>query len=329
MTSSKSSISVIGCPPQHQPRMARHPIINTSPRDIAAIDLDKALSRLERKLLSPDADSKLQHSSYERKRTSSVSLPSTWPPLPITHILQVLEYARTLLIRLEQDTQQRNAPLTSKQDSKASLSKQRALLKRLTDRLHEIEQSSRDDDTILGPEDGEPIFLADPALKPAASTTTTSATSTTNPPPSHRPPSPTQAGLRNRFAPTQTSSSPFATATATTTDEKDTSLATRLQSADSERAAITSSLVSLAQQLKKSNIDMHDSLTADNEVMKRAGEGLDKNESGMEAAGKRMSMLSRMSEGQGWWGRMMLYAWIFGLWIGLILFVFVGPKLRF
>jgi hypothetical protein len=49
----------------------------------------------------------------------------------------------------------------------------------------------------------------------------------------------------------------------------------------------------------------------------------------MEAASKRIGMLRRMSEGKGWWGRIMLYAWIFGLWIVAILLVFVGPKLRF
>jgi hypothetical protein len=49
----------------------------------------------------------------------------------------------------------------------------------------------------------------------------------------------------------------------------------------------------------------------------------------MEAAGKRMGMLRRMTEGKGWFGRMMLYAWIAGLWVVAILLVFVGPKFRF
>ena len=48
-------------------------IINASPRDIAAIDLDRALNRLERKILSADADPRLQHSSYQRIKTSAVS----------------------------------------------------------------------------------------------------------------------------------------------------------------------------------------------------------------------------------------------------------------
>jgi len=38
--------------------------------------------------------------------------------------------------------------------------------------------------------------------------------------------------------------------------------------------------------------------------------------------------LSRMSEGRWWWGRMVLYAGIFGLWVVMLLLVFVAPKLR-
>lgn len=49
----------------------------------------------------------------------------------------------------------------------------------------------------------------------------------------------------------------------------------------------------------------------------------------MEAAEKRMGLLRRMTEGKGWWGRMMLYAWIVAGWVLAILIVFAGPKLRF
>lgn len=64
-------------------------------------------------------------------------------------------------------------------------------------------------------------------------------------------------------------------------------------------------------------------------MLDRAVTGMDKTTTTMEAAGKRMGMLRKMSEGKGWWGRMMLYAWIFGLWVVAILIVYVGPKLRF
>jgi hypothetical protein len=92
---------------------------------------------------------------------------------------------------------------------------------------------------------------------------------------------------------------------------------------------ITSSLVQLATELKQRTRNFQASLESDKGLVDRVLEGLDKNVTGMEAASKRIGMLRRMSEGQGWWGRIMLYAWIFGLWIAAILLVFVGPKLRF
>lgn len=92
---------------------------------------------------------------------------------------------------------------------------------------------------------------------------------------------------------------------------------------------MTERLVSLARALKDSSTQFSSSLDNDTETLKRAVDGLDKNTTGMDAAGQRMGLLKRMSEGKGWWGRMMLYAWIAGLWVFAILLVFVGPKLRF
>jgi hypothetical protein len=92
---------------------------------------------------------------------------------------------------------------------------------------------------------------------------------------------------------------------------------------------ITTSLVQLATELKQRTRNFQASLESDKGLVDRVLEGLDKNVTGMEAASKRIGVLRRMSEGKGWWGRIMLYAWIFGLWIVAILLVFVGPKLRF
>lgn len=58
-------------------------------------------------------------------------------------------------------------------------------------------------------------------------------------------------------------------------------------------------------------------------------EGLDKNELGLEAASRRMGHLRSLTEGKGWLGRMLLYAYIAGLAVFAILLVFVFPKLRF
>ena len=93
---------------------------------------------------------------------------------------------------------------------------------------------------------------------------------------------------------------------------------------------LTTSLVNMAAQLKQQSRNFQATLEMESKtVLGRLIEGLDKNVSGMDAASKRMGVLRRMSEGRGWFGRIMLYLWIFGLWIVAILLVFVGPKLRF
>ena len=123
----------------------------------------------------------------------------------------------------------------------------------------------------------------------------------------------------------------IATTTGASPKSNDPSLATAkiLESADATQASLTTSLLTLAQQLKASSTSFSASLDADKGSLERAGDGLDRNTSGMDAAGRRMGLLKRMSEGRGWWGRMMLYAWIGGLWVVAILLVGVGPKLRF
>ncbi|KAL9126510.1 MAG: hypothetical protein Q9217_004456 [Psora testacea] len=285
--------------------MAKGTIINASPREIAAIDLDRALTRLEHKILSADADPRLQHSSYERVKTSAN-----------------LDYARTLLLRLEHDTSTLKIQ-SRKAAAQSSLSAQRALIKRLTDRLHELEQRGDDDDLLHGPEDEEDILASyeDEKISTAPATLPSETSNPNDRPPddlSGRPPPP-QSTLRNRF---QRSDPSDAT-------QEATSAAALLQNNDTEAANLTSSLLSLARALKSSSTQFSDSLAADDEALRRATEGLDKNERGMEAAGKRMGLLKRMSEGKGWWGRMILYAWIGGLWVVAVALVFIGPKLRF
>lgn len=275
-----------------------------NPRDVATIDLGRVLSRLEHKILSADtADPRLQHSSYERTKTSAN-----------------LEYARTLLLRLEHSSSSLKLP-SQRASAQSSLSAQRALIKRLTDRLHDLEAHGDDDDLLYGPEDEEDILGEDPpasaplavqhqpeAGKPAAASAIEEPISI----------------LRNRKQP---SSKP--PATAVSTDSRETTQAELLTHNDAESANLTTSLLALAQSLKVSSAAFSNSLETDTEVLNRATEGLDKSATGMDAAGKRIGLLKRMSEGKGWWGRMMLYAWIGGLWVLAILLVFAGPKLRF
>lgn len=96
-----------------------------------------------------------------------------------------------------------------------------------------------------------------------------------------------------------------------------------------EQDALSESILKMAGALKASSQRFSSTLEQDKNVLSRAGEGMDKTERGMDAASRRMGTLRRMTEGKGWWGRMMLYAWVYGLMVALVLLVFVMPKLRF
>jgi hypothetical protein len=110
---------------------------------------------------------------------------------------------------------------------------------------------------------------------------------------------------------------------------KPTSTSSTLTSNTQTQEAMTSSLLDMAVRLKGQSIGFHNSLESEKSILSRATEGLDRNASGMETAGKKIGVLRRMSEGRGWLGRMMLYAWIAGLLVFAILLVFAGPKFRF
>ncbi|KAK2072473.1 hypothetical protein P8C59_006825 [Phyllachora maydis] len=96
-----------------------------------------------------------------------------------------------------------------------------------------------------------------------------------------------------------------------------------------EQEELYESLARMASNLKASSKAFATTLEEDKDVINRAAEGLNKNEQGLDAASRRMGTLRRMTEGKGWWGRMLLYAWVYGLMVVLVLVVFVMPKLRF
>ncbi|KAL2373022.1 hypothetical protein BDBG_00929 [Blastomyces gilchristii SLH14081] len=115
----------------------------------------------------------------------------------------------------------------------------------------------------------------------------------------------------------------------TPTTSSTPSAQTALSQNEAEQDTLTTSLLALATQLKTSTQNLHTSLESEKSIIERAAEGLDQSTTGMEAAGKRLGALRRMAEGRGWWGRALMYVWIFGLWVVAVLIVFVGPKLRF
>lgn len=314
-------------------QVTSNPIPTADPRVVTKINLDRALNRLETKVLSsPEAHSRLQHSHYERVRTFAN-----------------LEHARTLLLRIEHDSSSLKIQ-SQKAAAQTSLSAQRAMIKRLSDRLSELERNGDDsadwqertaergeEDDILALDVGQKPDPTTKSKKETEADTTDLAHSGSH----RRHPSEPQNVIRNRnlhpksqsLKPGDMTSLNAHTTGASTSQQQQTppsiTTAQILESSSSTQEALTSSLVSMATQLKKSSQAFSASLVEDTAHLDRAVEGLDRNTSGMDAAGSKMGLFKRMSEGQGWWGRMMLYAWIAGLWVVAILLVGVGPKLRF
>ena len=153
-----------------------------------------------------------------------------------------------------------------------------------------------------------------------------------DPTPTHAPaPAPTTtteaptSTIRNRHNPQPTTTPKQSSQDQTQTQTTEQALSTdRL-----EQETLTDSLLSLATQLKSSSTAFHASLENEKSVLDRAVNGLDATTASMNAAEKRMGMLRKMTEGKGWWGRMLLNLWIVALWVVAILIVFVGPKFRF
>lgn len=264
-----------------------------------------------------------------------------------------MEYARSLLTQLERSLPQLK-PLDRKHEAQAEITRDKQLLKRIQTILDEEEakaEATQDDD---GDEDDNdewkelfskpvsqkaipPVSQPDQQaaaqplqqLKETSNTqtaTTTNLPSTTTRPDSTPTPTPPAPTLRNRHARTTTATDK-ATATGHSAKLHDTE--NELSTHRMEQEDLTSSLLTLAAQLKTSSQSFQSSLEGEKSALDRAVSGIDRTSTTMEAAGKRMGMLRKMTEGKGLWGRMMLYAWIFGLWVIAILIVYVGPKLRF
>lgn len=133
----------------------------------------------------------------------------------------------------------------------------------------------------------------------------------------------TTGALRSQLLGAAATSSTATTATTTATAEA------ILDHHRAEQDKLTESMVSMAKALKASTHAFSSALREDQDVLEGAGKGLDRSERGLEGVAGRMGNLRRLTEGKGWLGRMMLYAWIAGLAVFAVLLVFVFPKLRF
>ncbi|KAK2050845.1 synaptobrevin [Colletotrichum somersetense] len=181
--------------------------------------------------------------------------------------------------------------------------------------------------TAIAPEAEQPISHQPPETTTELGTTTTQSLRSRGP---TRPDSPsatttatTRAALFASRRPNTSKSTASAPASSTATAEA------ILDHQRAEQDALSESILKMASALKASSQKFSDTLEQDKNVVSRAADGMDKTERSMDAASRRMGTLRKMTEGKGWWGRMMLYAWVYGLMVGLVLVVFVMPKLRF
>jgi hypothetical protein len=158
----------------------------------------------------------------------------------------------------------------------------------------------------------------DHPFQPQPETTTTSTLRSRGPPPESSPSDNTAAATTSALFGNRTHATPALSTTEALLDHQ-----------RREQDALSESILKIASDLKASSLSFSETLEQDKDVVARAGQGLDKNERGLEAAARRMGMLRRVTEGKGWWGRIMLYAWIYGLMVVLVVVVFGMPKLRF
>ncbi len=189
------------------------------------------------------------------------------------------------------------------------------------------ERGVRPDATAPGSTD-HPTTPTRPELQATEATATTTTTTSQNlrprgaaaPPPA--PDTGTTTARRELFGDRAATTKTTAAATTATTEAI-------LDLHREEQDRLTESLVRMAGALKQSSRAFSTSLEGERAVLDAAGQGLARNETGLEAAARRMGAVRRAAEGRGWLGRAFLYAYIFGLMVLALLIVFVLPKLRF
>lgn len=296
--------------------------------------LARLLNRLDQNLLSPESDAlpRIRSSQYERNKVAAN-----------------IEHARTMLLTLEKQASTIRTQ-SERQRVQTDLMAKREVVKRLGGRLDELNQmgDAEEDSDEDEDEDEEGQIVRQPSFAPARSDAQDGLDAgggggeeTANIQDAAQQ---LQSELRSRKPPSAADNRDAASTTArealfanrsstgVTSNSNDPSLSekeTLLSHNRTEQESLTNGLLSLARALKESSLQFSSSLESEKDVLKRAEGGLDKSAIGMEAAERKMGLLRRMSEGQGWWGRIKLYGMIGGLWVAAFLLVFVGPKIRF
>ncbi|KAF4986924.1 hypothetical protein FGRMN_10619 [Fusarium graminum] len=349
---------------RHSPSVS--PSLNRSAIDVASAELGNLLLRLQKNVLHIDNDRerRLRSSEFERARVTSnleyarnsltklehdalaIKAPGRRAEVQgdlngkrelLEVLLDRLEDLRQMAIDEDEDEDEDNAST----DGEDILSE---IIPTPSDSMvdsistgHPTESSGQDDDDDSEPPETTSIPITTTA--PASIPTSTAPPETSNlSQQDNQQPTQTTQTLRPRGAPSSPSPSAHSTARAAlfasrskpSTPQTSTATAEALLDRQrTEQDALSESILQMAGALKSSSQKFSDTLDADKEVVGRASEGMDKTEQSMEAARGRMGTLRKMTEGKGYFGRLLLFAWVYGLMIVCILVVFVMPKLRF
>ncbi|KAG9498798.1 hypothetical protein J7337_009609 [Fusarium musae] len=337
-----------------------HPI-NRSAIDIASAELGNLLLRLQKTVLHTDSDRerRLRSSEFERARVASNLEYARHSLTKLEHdalgikapgrraeVQSDLNGKRELLeLLLDRLEDLRQVAIEEDEDDESTDGEDilSEIIPTPSDSMVDsistgqpTESSGQDDDVESEPPEATTI-PGTTATVPAPASTTPPDTSTTSQEHKQRPTQTTQ-NLRSRGAPSSPSPPAHSTARAALFANRSkpstpqTSTATAEALLDHQRheqEALSESILQMASALKSSSQRFSTTLEADKDVVARAGEGMDKTEQSMVAAKGRMGMLKRMTEGKGYFGRLLLYAYIALLAVACILVVFVLPKLRF
>jgi len=276
-----------------------------------------------------------------------------WSPLPFhrTKWLRSIEGARTLLLKLEQNVQAIKVQRT-KREAVKDLAEKRMIIKTLRSRVEEIGREVES----TGRNNYEPRYIEEDVgletmydvlqqlrvskrQKTGQPDDTTITTDEIMSGASQQVEPGLQTGeeernqlfsssnIRRRQGKPDDGDQPHQSKTSEFSNLRETEQS--LLDSSREHENITTSLLSMAAQLKQQARQFQFTLEQDKGLLDRALEGLDQNVSAMGVASKGMKTLQRMSEEQGFWGRLKLQLMIGGMWLVAVLLVFAGPKLRF
>jgi hypothetical protein len=247
-----------------------------------------------------------------------------------------LDFARGLLLRLEHNSA--NLKIASqKQALQNHLLAQRDHVKRLQMRIRELDRKAAAEEVELDKEDdsGDDDDDEDSELERAPSYAPAlkgvSGGINTEPTAVEEAASNLASKVRSRKGNAANEAAATSTGASYGFDEKD-ELVRRERALEADRKTqegIKDDLYELAKQLRLSATGIGSQISSEKGILERATSALDISTSGLESAGKRLGSIRRLSEGRGWFGRMLLHAYIAGLWLLAFLIVFLLPKLRF